>query len=291
MPALRSFKKKERMKKIIAAFDGLQYSESTRDYAIHLAKQAKAHLTGVFMDDRTYTSYKVYDLILKEGVAGNKLKQLEAADQKKRDAAAADFEQACRSHGLQHSIHHNRNVALPELIHESIFADLLVINVKETLTHYPEKPPTRFIRNLLSDVQCPVLLVPPKYKPVEKIIFLYDGKPSSVYAVKMSSYLLPAFAHLEAEAVSVKKTETTLHLPDNRLMKELMKRHYPQVKYTVLKGFTEEEVVKHLKLQGEKAVVVTGAYRRSTVSRWFHESMADTLMKELKLPLFVAHNK
>lgn len=42
------------MKKIIAAFDGLKYSESTRDYAIYLTKQTNTHLIGIFMDDPTY---------------------------------------------------------------------------------------------------------------------------------------------------------------------------------------------------------------------------------------------
>ena len=64
------------MKKIIAAFDGLKYSESTRDYAIYLAKQTNTHLVGVFMDDPTYTSYKIYELIEKEGVSEDKLKNL-----------------------------------------------------------------------------------------------------------------------------------------------------------------------------------------------------------------------
>ncbi len=64
------------MKKIIAAFDGLKYSESTRDYAIYLAKQTNTHLVGVFLDDPIYTSYKVYDLVVKQGATEGELKNL-----------------------------------------------------------------------------------------------------------------------------------------------------------------------------------------------------------------------
>jgi hypothetical protein len=56
---------------------------------------------------------------------------------------------------------HDRNIAIQELKHESIYT-LLIIDSKETLTHYTEKLPTRFIRDLLSDAQCPVLIVPKK---------------------------------------------------------------------------------------------------------------------------------
>ena len=192
---------------------------------------------------------------------------------------------------MEYTVHHDRKIAIQELKHESIYTDLLIIDSKETLTHYTEKLPTRFIRDLLGDAQCPVLIVPQKYKPVHKIILLYDGEPSSVHAIKMFSYLLPQLKHLDTEVISVNPVNTTLHMPDNKLMKEFMKRHYPKAKYTVMKGWAEDEIVKHLKQTQENALVVLGAYRRGTVSRWFRESMADTLMKEVKLPLFIAHNK
>ena len=279
------------MKKIIAAFDGLKYSTSTRDYALYIAKQTNTHLVGVFLDDPTYTSYKIYEMIVKEGVSDDKMRKFEAKDKATRDAAAADFDKACQQPGLEYSIHRDRQIAIQELKHESIYADLLIIDSKETLTHYNEKLPTRFMRDLLSDTQCPVLVVPSKYKPIQKIILLFDGEPSSVHAIKMFSYLLPQLKHLETDVISVKPVDTTLHMPDNKLMKEFMKRHYPKAKYVVTKGWAQEEIIKHLKQTEENALVVLGAYRRGTVSRWFRESMADILMKEVKLPLFIAHNK
>ena len=278
------------MKKIIAAFDGLKYSESTSDYAINLAKQMNTHLIGVFMDDQIYTSYNFYTLIEKEGVSEEKLKKFEAKDKAARDAAAENFEKACQQSGLEYTLHHDRNMAIQELKHESIYADLLIIDSKETLTHYTEKLPTRFIRDLLGDAQCPVLIVPQKYKPIDKIILLYDGEPSSVHAIKMFNYLLPQFENLDTKIITANPINTTLHLPDNKLMKEFMKRHYPKAKYIVTKGWAEDEIIKHLKQTSDNALVVIGAYRRGTVSRWFRESMADSLMKEVKLPLFIAHN-
>ncbi len=279
------------MKKIIAAFDGLKFSESTKEYSMQLAAATNAHLTGVFLDDFTYTSYKIYDLVAKEGVSDEKLRAYEEKDKITRAAAAVRFEEACRKAGLTYNIHHDRHIALRELLHESIYTDMLIIDGKETLTHYEEKPPTRFIRELLTDIQCPVLLVPPKYTPIEKITLLYDGEPSSVHAIKMFSYMLPSMKHLPTEVISVKEFYTDLHLPDNKLMKEFMKRHYPNAEYTVLKGLAETEIINHLKEEKKQALVVLGAYRRGTVSRWFRQSMADVIMKELKVPLFIAHNK
>ena len=279
------------MKKIIAAFDGLKYSETTKDYAIYLAKQTSTHLVGIFMDDPLYRSFSIYELLVKQGVSEDKIKIYEEKDKNIRATAAKQFEEACQGSGLEYSIHHDRDIAIKELKHESIYADLLIINSSETLSHYTEKLPTRFIRDLLGDAQCPVLIVPEKYDPIQKIILLYDGEPSSVHAIKMFSYLLPQLKHLDTEVISVNPEDSTLHMPDNKLMKEFMKRHYPTAKYTVMKGWAEQEIKKYLKKSPDNSLVVLGAYRRGTVSRWFRESMADVLMKEVKLPLFIAHNK
>lgn len=279
------------MQKIIAAFDGLKYSTSTRDHAIALARSGSMHLTGVFLDDVTYTSYKVYELITKDGVSDKKLKQLAKKDYDTRNRAVADFENACRKAGVGYNIHHDRKTALKELLHESIYADLIIIDSKETLTHYDESLPTRFIRELLTDVQCPVLLVPQKYKPIEKIALLYDGRPSSVHAVRMFSYLYPAPAAMPVEVISVKGMGNDMHLSDGKLVKEFIKNHYPKAHFKILKGLPEIEIVKHLAQEKKNVLAVLGAYRRGAVSRWFKASMADELMIELKTPLFIAHTR
>jgi nucleotide-binding universal stress UspA family protein len=136
-----------------------------------------------------------------------------------------------------------------------------------------------------------VVLVPSKYKPVEKVLLLYDGEPSSVFAIRMFCYTLPQFAQLPCEVVSVRYMDNNLHIPDNKLMKEFMKRHFPKAKYTTLKGIPEVEIINHLKEEKENVLIVLGAYRRGMVSRWFRTSMADVLMKETKFPLFIAHTK
>jgi nucleotide-binding universal stress UspA family protein len=249
------------MKKIIAVIDGLKYSESTAKYAVQLARSCNAHLIGIFLDDFTYHSYKIYDLVAGEGVPSQKATVLEKNDIKVRTESVKKFETECHKEGLSFSIHHDRSIAIQELLHESMYADLLIIDKKETLTSYTEKIPTGFIRDLLSDVQCPVLIVPKKYKRVNKVVLLFDGEPSSVYAIKMFSYLLSSLKVSQLEVFSVKSEDQTMHLPDNRLMKEFMKQHFREVEYHVALGNTEEEIWDHLKSL-ESPLVVLGAYHR-----------------------------
>src|SRR3974390_1765969 len=113
------------MKKIIAALDGLKYSRNTTDYAINLAQESGAHLVGIFLDDVTYHSYKIFELVHDEGVYEEEIEALESGDEASRLQAASEFENACIQAGISYSVHHDRNLAIQELLHESLFADLL----------------------------------------------------------------------------------------------------------------------------------------------------------------------
>lgn len=279
------------MKKIIVALDGLKLAKSAVQYAVAIAARQHAHLVGIFLDDVTYHSYKIYELTGPEGVVEEKRAVLEEGDIEKRAQAVEQFKAACDNASVNYSVHHDRNIAIQELLHESIYADLLIIESHETLTHYAENPPTRFVRELLESVQCPVLVVPGQYKPIQKVSILYDGEPSSVFATRMFCYVLGDPGIEETEVVTVNKPSHSSHVPDNRLMKEFMKRHLPTARYTVLKGDPETEILRHLRTYGGNTLLVLGAYRRGMVSRWFRPSMADLLMTEVKMPLFIAHNK
>lgn len=280
------------MKKFLAVFDGFSISKSTVEYAIQLTKAANAHLVGVFLDEFIYRSYNVVKVMKTYENYEEKMKELDAKDKKKRDDAAQQFQKACSKAGVQFSIHRNKGFAINDLKRESMFADLIVINEDETFTKYKQESPTRFMKDLLSDVQCPVLVVPNNFKTINKIVLLYDGGPSSLHAIKMFSYLFGSLLDEPVEVLTAKDHfMATTRVPDNKLMREFIKRHFPKANYAVVKGEAEEQIIAHLRNHKENALVVLGAYRRSELSRWFKTSMADTLMKKLDTPLFIAHNK
>ena len=280
------------MKKFLAIIDGFKISKSTIEYSIQLAQAAEAHLVGVFLDDNIYRSFSAYKIMTTYKDFDKVISGLDEKDKKKRDAAVVQFQKACEKGKISFSIHRDKNIALQELKHESMFADLIIINENETLTRIKEHPPTRFIKDLLGDVQCPVLVVPNAFKAIEKIVLLYDGGPSGLFAIKMFSYLFGNLQDLPVEVLTVKsKLKSNLHLPDNKLMREFINMHYPKATITVTSGHIEEQITAYLKNHKENELVVLGAYRRSELSRLFKTSMADVLMKELSTPLFIAHNQ
>lgn len=278
------------MKDFLAVFDGLRLSKSTFQYAQQLARSAEAHLTGVFLNDPTYRSYNVSEVLNTVPDADNAITLLEEKDKKKRENAALWFQKECEKSHAEFSIHRDKNIALPELKHESVFADLIVINKHETFTKYREKPPTRFVNNLLADVQSPVLLVPDSFRNIDNVVLLYDGQPSSLYAIKMFAYLFGNW-QLPVEAFTVNDHMANLRTPDKKLMRTFIKGHFPQATFTVAEGNAKERILKHLKHSNENMLIVLGAYQRTDLSRWFKASMADILMKAFNTSLFIAHCK
>ncbi len=278
------------MKKIIAAFDGLRPSESTMDYAVYLSKTYHAHLTGVFLRESTRLGYAVYATIAEQSEAGREIfQQIERNDTAALNEAVADFELRCREAKLNFTIHRDKKNAVDELIHETIFADLLIVDGSESFSYMEGHMPGWFIKSVLHETKCPAIIVPKKFHPIDKLILLYDGKPASFYAIKMLNYILPEMGSMEIVLLCAKHDTLSMHLPDNKLLKEWMKRHYPRASYKVLKAY-EKEIAGMLETEDPGTLIIAGAYSRSNISMMFHHSFADRLINAVKSPVFIAHS-
>lgn len=280
------------MEKIIVAIDGLNYKASATEYAIALAIHLHSHLVGIFLHDRTYHSYRIYDIDTGKLMTNEEIDKGEAEDVRLRKDAIQQFKDACNLRKIPYTIREDKDIALHALVHESLYADLLVINAGEQFNPFPVKRPSAFMKNLLETVECPIILAPDQFEPLHKAVLLYDGTPTSVYALKKFCDLMPRYANpIAVEVLAIKKDDESLHLKDNKLMKEYLKRHLPKAIFTVVKGEAHRKIPALLKKEGPGTLVVLGAYQRGVVSRWFRPSMADVLLSTVALPLFIAHSK
>ncbi len=277
------------MLKYAVAFDGLKFSKAAMHCAISLSKQCKAFLTGIFLDDPAHSSYHIYDLIGADGTEERKIRQFHKNDRLTRQEASLLFKNICIKSGIDFISHHDENNALQDLLKEAIFSDLLILDRGETFTQHNENTPSRFIRDVLINIPCPVLLIPSAFSEIEKVIILYDGEASSVYALKMFHYVLQGIMPKQTELWAINKVESDEHLPFHKRIKELVSKHAGNVSYITEKGIAEEIIPIKLKKETKNTLVVLGAYRRSMLSRWFRTSMADILMHETNMPLFIAH--
>lgn len=276
------------MKKILAAFDGTRYSEGSSKYAIEIAKATNSLLVGVFIQDMRYLNYTYAYAWDQPFIDLATLEQSHAGEKEKIDLNMKLFKRACEEKGVHHKTHLDRGVPLQELVNESTFADVIIIDSQTGFFTLGDNSPSPFIKDLLSDSHCPVLIVPHSYSFFDKAVLCYDGSPSSVYAIKMFGYLFPELNDLQTTVVTVNETSTN-HVKGGGNFKDLVHVHFKNAEYVVLNGNAEEELINYLKLNGDNSIVVMGAYGRSAVSRMFHQSLSNRVLQELNVPVFITH--
>ena len=277
------------MNKIITAFDGLRFSENTLEYAISLAAKGRAEVVGIFLRERTGLGYAVYESLVEQSVPGKSItREIARSDLQATSEAIALFESRCTAAGIPFKVHRDLKDPVRELIHESQFADLLIIDMWETFSYLELNLPGWFLRNILHQAMCPVLVVPKKFRPIKKLTLLYDGSPSSVQAMKMMIYVLPELRKAETTLLYAEEKKTAPELPDGTVAGEWVSDHFPRITYQLIEG-GEKEIISRLTKLDPESLVVAGAYHRSKLSMWFSGSMADLLMREINLPVFIAH--
>jgi nucleotide-binding universal stress UspA family protein len=276
------------MKKILAVFDGLRYSAPTIGYAADIAKATDSLLVGVFLQDLTYAHFvDSYSWDIPTHYALN-YEKIEKEDESKMKDIVTLFEKICTDKKVEYKIHCHTGVPLMELLKESAFADLMILDTKTSFFNVGDQTPSAFVKDLLAEAKCPVLIIPDNPELVKHAVVAYDGSDSSLYAMKMFSYLFPEWNELDTTVVTVNPSPSD-HIPKNRDVKDLASHHFKKVSFQVLNGEPEAELEKFLKKNGKDTVVVMGAYGRNAWSRLFHESMSNKILKDVKVPLFITH--
>ena len=276
------------MKKILTVFDGLRYSAHTIGFAADIAKATDSLLVGVFVHDLSYARFvNTYSWEIPTQYAID-YQKIEKEDEEKMKDIVTVFQKICDGKGVHYKIHRHTGIPLMELLKESTFSDLLIIDTKTNFFNIGDQTPSTFLKDLFAQSKCPVLIIPDNPKQVKHAVIAYDGSDSSVYAMKMFSYIFPEWKELDTTVVTV-NSSTSNHIPKNRDVKDLASGHFKNVSFKVLHGEPELELEKYLKQSAKDTVIVMGSYGRSAWSRMFHASMSNKILKDTKIPLFITH--
>ena len=197
------------------------------------------------------------------------------------------FKEGCISRGVNYSLHLDRGVPALELITESRFADVLVVDAETSFNKHYEGSPTEFVKDVLKKAECPLIIAPGCFKPIDEIIFTYNGSSSSVFAIKQFTYLFPQLNNKKVSILQVNDTGEWKD-PDKYKFKEWLKDHYTDLRFEALKGDADTKLVDCL-LNRKNVFLVMGAYGRNDLSHFFKRSHADLLIKTATQPIFIAH--
>lgn len=279
------------MEKILLTLDAQHINAQTVDFACYLARLTNSRLTGIFLED-----------LLSEGTPNlevfQQMAQLEqVADARETpigtrneitEANIKTFRQSCDCRGIPAHVHRDRGIPVDEVIEESRFADLLVVDVDTSFAQKRGSIPHKFVKDVLQEAECPVILAPYSFHSIDEIIFAYNGSASSVFAIKQFTYLFPEWRQKKVVIVEVKEKDDNA-IGHQRKMKEWLEAHYDNIELKILTGDSSDQLFGYL-IEKKNAIVVMGAYGRNMLSSFFKRSHAHLIVKTVNLPIFITHH-
>ena len=273
------------MKKIIIAFDGSHFSEGAMKMAEWLNEGQTLLMAGVFLSPVDYREVIGFS---GTGMSGAViLPELDSDDTPIRENMAR-FEERCRRNGFEYRVHRDTDFfALQELILETRFADLLILSGEMFYGNIDGDQPNEYLKKTLHESECPVLVVPEEFKAPCELILAYDGKESSVHAIKQFAYLFPERCGLDAILVSAEE-ESDAEMPHADLVSEHTARHFPNLTLKNAAGRDRESLIDWIHHRKD-CLLVSGAFGRGEMSNLFRKSFAAELIRQHRIPLFIAH--
>lgn len=213
---------------------------------------------------------------------------LSEEDEKKAELIA-NFVKPSKSCGVRYEIHNDFRMTAFELVKQSIYADLLIVSYQIFYNSETGRADNTLLYHILKESKCPAMILPENIAGIDNIIFTYDGKESSVFAIK-------AFANLFAGATRNKITSILTVMPsldeeikNEKSLLDLVKQHYNNVGVQLLEGAHIAQEIHRFAKSVENPMVVMGAYGRSAISNLFLPSVARGIIEKRQLPLFIAH--
>ena len=259
---------------------------SSMDFACKVAAYAKTGITGVFIENLYYEYIAIGDAISPAYFSQERESTVLKAD---TEQSIRIFRDQCKLNGIIPEVYVDKGEPIREVIYESRFADLIIVDPDISFNDGEEQMPSHFVKEILANAECPVLIVPEKFEDIDEIVFCYDGSASSVFAIKLFTYILPEFSKKKVILLEINKTGKEEFNESHRRMLNWLRAHYEAVYYHTLNGDVKDELFTWFFMK-EKMLVVMGAYGRPMLSRFFKKSNADILMRMVDLPLFITHH-
>ena len=201
----------------------------------------------------------------------------------------SQFERTARDTYINYEIHNDFKLTTHEVVKHSTYADMLILSYGVFYNHLTGKPDTSILYQILKGSKCPVLILPEGTNKIDNIIFTYDNKESSVFAIRAFSSLFSG--NMKEKIISILSVMPNVdeEIKNEKLLLNLVKQHYNNVGIQLLEGNNISKEISNFANNVSNPLVVMGAYGRSHISNLLLPSVAQYLLKKSKLPLFIAH--
>ncbi len=201
----------------------------------------------------------------------------------------SDFEKNAKDSNVNYEIYNDFNLTIPAVIKQSTYADMLILSYRVFYNYLTGEPDTSILYQILKGSKCPVLILPEGTNRIDNLIFTYDNKESSVFAIRAFSNLFSGDIKNKIVSILSVMPNADEEVKNEKLLLNLVKQHYNNVGIQLLEGDNISKEISNFTRNVQNPLVVMGAFGRSHISNLLLPSVAQYLLKKSDLPLFIAH--
>lgn len=275
------------MEKVIVLLDGLKVDINTARFACYLARLTHSKLTGVLIESSALKK----DKVLVKADASDVL--LRTILDRKTDEDIEKlwienvnfFEDITEEEGVEAFIEADKTLSTFNVLEETRFADILILDAKAFYNASGDEP-NHFVKQILQEAECPVVIAPDNFQPIEDVVFCYNGMKSSVFAMKQFIYLFPQLKSNRAKLITIADRHEVSE-EDEQTIADWLRYHFNDVEFIKLKGDALNAFFNYLQKK-ENDFVVMGAYGKGLLTTFF-ESDTEGKTDVVKVPLFISH--
>jgi hypothetical protein len=276
------------MEKILLALDNRKLHRSTIELAVYLANATLSRLTAVILNNVVVEE----EVVVNEIEDGADIFQTISVHQlaKSGESFTVDnlrlFDQLTRESGIEAYVEMDEGIPAIDLPDMTRFSDLLVLDAT-TFSGMYDGVPSRFVKDIIQECECPAILAPREFSGIDNIIFCYNGMKASVFAIKQFSYLLPELKNKKAKILYLNAPYDPTE-EEIRSITDWLQYHYRDVEFIDLQGDATTEAFFNYLLTKSDDFIVMGPYGRGLLDSFF-EAPAEGNGRSTSLPVFVSH--
>jgi len=278
------------MEKILIAIDSQELDPNTVRFACNIAKLTGSQLTAVFLEDNRARRRMAFQALGEPAdIAGQTL--LEAAVEEAETHTLLEknilrFKALASGEGVRSHLYLDKGIPAKDLIAETLFADLLILNAN-AFGDIAGDPPSGFVKEIVHDAGCPVIIAPENFNGIDNIVFCYDGGRSSLYAMKQFVHLFPRLGSQRTKVIDW-HPQSTPSIDQARIISWL-KTHFAGVDWLAVRQDEVAPLISFLREKGDDLIVM-GAYGKGLLSSFFPEDRQLGITRTTPLPLFITQH-
>lgn len=274
------------MKKILLVFDGSNFSTGAFEFVRKLNEIEPVLVTGVFMPQVDYAN--LWSYAAATGIGAGYIPLIEEEDSEVVQKNILQFENLCKRSLIEYRVHKDfYSFALPELKKESRFADVIILSGELFYKGVMESSQFEYLRDAIHATESPILIVPEEYQFPDNNVLAYDGSEESVFAIKQFAYIFPELAKKPTLLVYAEDKEDK-DFPSKQDIVELATQHYKNLSFYKLEVDPKKYFSTWMN-ERKGSIIVSGSFSRSSFSQLFHKSFVRDIIREHKIPVFIAH--